>query len=252
MLLLGFKLILAPILIAAATLVGRRWGPGISGWFAALPLTSGPVSIIFALQNGTDFAAHAAVGTIAGLASVAVFCLTFGRLAPRTSALISAALGIAAFLTATALLNQFTLALIPTFAFVMVVLLVTFRLMPHPKLEQVIAAPPWWDLWARMGVATAFVLLLTALSTVLGPQLSGLLSPFPIFATVLAIFAHRHQGGAASTLVLRGIVLGLFAFACFFLVVGLTVTRLDLIWAYLLAAVVALGVNAVTLRFIRL
>lgn len=69
MFLLAFKLILAPILIALATLIGRRWGHGVSGWIAALPLTSGPVSLIFAIQYDAAFAAQAAIGTLAGVDS---------------------------------------------------------------------------------------------------------------------------------------------------------------------------------------
>jgi hypothetical protein len=37
------KLIVAPLLIGAASLAGRRWGETVSGWFIGLPLTSGPV-----------------------------------------------------------------------------------------------------------------------------------------------------------------------------------------------------------------
>lgn len=251
MFLLAFKVVLTPLLIALATLVGRRWGHGVSGWFAALPLTSGPVSIIFALQNGTDFAAHAAVGTIAGLASVAVFCFTFSRAASRANGILSAVLALTAFLAATAVLNQLPLLLIPTAIVVALVLVITIRTMPVQKIAVAPFDPPWWDLWARMAVATSFLLLLTALSSALGPQLSGLISPFPIFATVLAVFAHHHSGAAASVLVLRGILLGLFAFTSFFIVVGLLVTRVDLIWAYALAVATALFVNSLTLRFAR-
>ncbi len=50
---LVLKLLLTPILITLATLGGRRWGPGLSGWFLGFPLTSGPVSLILALQYGS-------------------------------------------------------------------------------------------------------------------------------------------------------------------------------------------------------
>src|SRR2546426_12048672 len=71
-----------------------------------------------------------------------------------------------------------------------------------------------------MAVATALVLALTATAAVLGPKLSGLLSPFPVFATVLAVFTHRHAGAAATQRPVRGIVLSSFAFAGFFVVVA--------------------------------
>src|SRR5712691_12062805 len=59
-------------------------------------------------------------------------------------------------------------------------------------------ALPWWDLPARMLVATVFVLALTSAAPALGSRLSGLLSPFPVYAAVLCVFAHRLQGVAAA------------------------------------------------------
>ena len=60
---LVLKLVVTPLLISAATLVARRWGPGVGGWLAGFPLTSAPVSVFLALEQGPDFAAGAAVGT---------------------------------------------------------------------------------------------------------------------------------------------------------------------------------------------
>src|SRR6266498_517593 len=97
MYLLAIKLILAPVLIATATLIGRRWGHGVSGWIAALPLTSAPVSFIFAIQYGPGFAAQAAIGTLAGLISVSAFCFVYCRLARRNQWLVCIVLAVIAF-----------------------------------------------------------------------------------------------------------------------------------------------------------
>src|SRR5262249_1129973 len=80
--LLVAKLVLTPLLISAVTLAGRRWGPGVSGWLAGLPLTSGPVSVFLAVEQGPQFAMRAALGTLAGLAAVAAFALSYPALAP--------------------------------------------------------------------------------------------------------------------------------------------------------------------------
>src|SRR6184192_563504 len=61
---LALKLVLTPALIAIATLAGRRFGPSIGGWLVGLPFTSGPVSLFLALEQGTSFAAAAALGAI--------------------------------------------------------------------------------------------------------------------------------------------------------------------------------------------
>ena len=59
-----FKLLLTPTLLGLVSLIGRRWGPAVSGWIIGLPLTSGPVSLFLALDHGTAFASHAAEGSL--------------------------------------------------------------------------------------------------------------------------------------------------------------------------------------------
>ena len=76
-------ILLAPLLILLATLAGRRWGPAVGGWLAGLPLTSGPVSLILALEQGPEFAGRAALGTLFGLISLSAFSLVYGVAARR-------------------------------------------------------------------------------------------------------------------------------------------------------------------------
>src|SRR5438132_11180825 len=105
------KVVLTPLLIAAATLAGRRWGPAVGGWLAGLPLTSGPVSVFLALEQGPGFAARAAVGTLAGLVVVACFCVVYARFLRTRSWTLARARGIAAFLVGPALLSRVRLPL---------------------------------------------------------------------------------------------------------------------------------------------
>lgn len=251
MFLLAFKVILAPLLIAAATLIGRRWGHGVSGWVAALPLTSGPVSLIFALQYDTTFASRAAVGTLAGIISVSAFCFVYCQLARQQRWTVCVFSAVLAFFAATALLNSMTLSLIPAYLVVLLVLTLTLRSIPTPQVELGTWSPPRWDLFARMLTAVLFILLITYAAQGLGPQLSGLITPFPIFATILAVFAHSRMGGGASILSLRGILTGLYAFATFFLIVGACITTLPIALTYSLAVISAIAINAFTLRFVR-
>src|SRR5690348_4781668 len=76
-----FKLILGPLLIGLATLVSRRWGPSIGGWLVGLPLTSAPVVLFLALDQGTQFAATSAQAIMVGLVCVGFFCLVYSWLA---------------------------------------------------------------------------------------------------------------------------------------------------------------------------
>jgi hypothetical protein len=91
------------------------------------------------------------------------------------------------------------------------------------------------------------VLAITTAAASLGPTWSGLLSPFPVFSSVLAAFAHHMSGAAAAARLQRGVVAGIFSFAAFFLVVALLVESRPLSATYLSAAAVALAVNTVSL-----
>src|SRR5437660_12361221 len=82
------KLILTPVLIVTISIVARRWGPKTGGLLAGLPLTSAPISVFLAVEQGRDFAARAAAGTLSGVAAVAVFCLAYAFGTKRWSWLI--------------------------------------------------------------------------------------------------------------------------------------------------------------------
>ena len=113
---------------------------------------------------------------------------------------------------------------------VIVALVVALRLLPAAaeRTAAAVSPLPRWDLPARMVVATGFVLLLTGVAPTLGPRLTGLLAPFPLYAATLTVFAHHLQGPGPATSVLRGLLLGLFAFAGFFLVLAVLLERAGL------------------------
>src|SRR5437762_13840781 len=108
-------------------------------------------------------------------------------------------------------------------------------------------APPGWDLPARMIVATALVLGLTAVAPWLGARLSGLLATYPLFGAVLAAFAHHLSGAAAAGRVLRGLLIGLFGFTGFFLLLALTIEPVGIAGAFALASALSLAIQRVSL-----
>ena len=234
-------------MISLATLAARRWGATIGGWFVGLPLTSGPVSVFLALEQGRSFTATAARGSILGLLGVAAFCVAYAHVASHAGPASCLAIGFAAYAAATWL--SYVIAGGPWTAFAVVcgVLLAALALLPRARGPESELPPPWWDLPLRIAAATGTVLVITAAAGALGPTWSGLLSPFPVFSSVLAAFAHKMSGPAAAVRLQRGIVAGLFSFAAFFLVVSLLVESRSLVATYVSAAGVALAVNSVSL-----
>ena len=177
---LAFKLLLAPALIGMVSLAGRRWGPAISGWFIGLPLTSGPIALFLALDQGTAFAVGAAQGMLLGLISVASFCIAYSSLSLRVGWFGSLLASWCVFFASTFILEQFSMPLVIAFAGVIAFLALVLKLLPASGGQSIVAPPPQWEVPLRMVTAAAFVLALTAASSLLGPRLSGLLTPFTI------------------------------------------------------------------------
>jgi hypothetical protein len=250
---LTLKLVLTPALIGGASLAGRRWGPGVSGWLVGLPLTSAPVAVFLALDQDAAFTASAAVGTMEGAISQAAFCLAYGWLAFRGGRPAAMAASVLAFALATALLQRAAWPLPVGFIIVVAALAGALWLMPAGR-ASIAAAPaplPAWDIPARMVVATVFVLLLTGAASKLGPRLTGLIAPFPLYAAILAVFAHHLEGPAAAVSVLKGLLLGLFGFAGFFLVFAALIESARLLAAVAVATAVTLAFQAVSLWVLR-
>jgi hypothetical protein len=245
---LVLKLVLTPVLIAGASLAGRRWGQAVGGWLVGLPLTSGPVAFFLALDEGAGFAAGVAAGSLAGALAEAAFCLAYGHVAHRgpLPALGAACL---AFIVVGLPVQRLPLSLAALALLVFLTLAVALRLMPAGEAPASPLPPPRWDLPARMAITTALVVGLTAAAPALGPRFSGLIATFPLYAAILTVFAHRAGPGPAVQ-VLRGLLLGLFSFASFFLALGVLLERVGLAAAFLGATGVALAVQGGSLGVI--
>lgn len=244
---LALKLVLTPVLVGAASLVGRRWGPTVGGWLIGLPFTSAPVAFFLALDPGPAFARDAALGIMAGAISQAAFCLGYAWAATRLGWAASVVLATLAFGLLTAVLHAAVLPATASLVIIIVAVAVALFLVPDaPRVAPPRIAYPRWDLPARMIVASAFVVVLTAAAPVLGARFAGLLAPFPLYGAVLAAFAQHLQGAEAGIGVVRGLLLGLFAFASFFFVLYVVLPA-GIAAAFVAAIAVALVVQAATL-----
>jgi hypothetical protein len=245
--LLALKLFLAPILIGLVSIAGRRWGPAVGGWLVSLPLTSAPVILFLAIEQGTAFASRASQDTLLGIISVASFCLVYCWFSFRFGWPVSMLAGWGAFFALTFIEESIILPLLFSFVVVIAFLALVLIVMPESQSKDIIINPPRWDTPLRMLVATAFVLGLTGAASILGPQLSGLLAPFPMFTTILVVFTHHFQGPNVARRLLRGVVAGSFTFVVFFLFISLLVNRWGIAIAFSLAILAAIVIHGISL-----
>jgi hypothetical protein len=254
-LILGLKITLVPTLIAAITLAGRRWGPGVAGWLSAFPVVSAPILFFIALEQGAEFAADAAAATLSAVLAILVFGVAYARSALRFAWPVSAMIGFLCYFAAVVLINAWAPSLIVSALAVGIALIVAPRVYPHPPVTVENASRPVSlsvDIGLRMIAGAALVLLVTYFSSTLGPRLSGMFAMFPVIASVLAIFSHRSSGANFAVNLLRGMVLGYYSFVSFCLALALTLPTMSIGVAFTISLAVALLVQATSKALRRL
>jgi hypothetical protein len=219
----------------------------VAGVLGGLPVVAGPILLVLTLVHGRSFGADAAAGTLLGLAALTMFVVVYGRVAPRARPAPTVLAGWTAFLAGVALLTLVH----PPPAGALVLVGACFAggiaLLPAPKSAPPGQGPlPWWDLPARAGAALALVVALTAVSGALGPHLSGLLAPFPIITSVLAVFTHAHGGADQVRVLLRNFLVGFYGFAAFCFALAITLDSMGVAAAFSIALAAALVVQAAT------
>jgi uncharacterized membrane protein (GlpM family) len=246
--LLLVKLTLAPAFVVGASLVARRFGPRVGGIVGGLPVVAGPILLVFAVEHGTGFAAHAAAATLLGMLSLTAFAVGYAVLAGRLRWRANVLVGWAVFAACTVVLRP-----VPTSAPLALVLALAgfagaLAILPHGH-EPATAAPSYsrWDLPVRAVAAAALVVALTGVSGRLGPDWSGLVATFPVITTVLAAFTHAQRGASDTRRLLRGFLTGFVSYALFLFALSLSIERLGTAAAFALATAIALATQALLL-----
>ena len=245
---LAAKVLLAPAFVMGATLAARRYGARIGGLLGGLPVVAGPILLVFALTHGRAFAADAAAGTLLGIVSLGTFIVVYARLAASRGWRVSLLAGWCSFLAVSAALSVAQIAPWQALGLALGALAATLLALPAASRQQSEPiATPSWDLPLRGASALALVLLLTTLAGQLGAKLSGLLTPFPVVATVLAAFTHVQYGTDDLVRIMRGFVVGLVAYLLFCFTLAVSLRSLGVFASFALAIVAALAAQAVIL-----
>ena len=214
-----------------------------------LPLTSGPLSIFLALEQGEEFAAAAAAKTLIGLCGTAIFCVVYAKSARGNRWLRSCCLSLACYFVALESLSLPSFGLFHECIMAFALQFATLLIIGRPRTVLATRAAPWWDLPLRMGVAVTVVLSITGFAVALGSKWSGLLAPFPAFIMIMSAFSHQQYGPAAAHQLLYGIAVGGFGAICFFCIVAFGLTSLGPLVAFTLAVLATFAVNGLVLAF---
>jgi hypothetical protein len=235
--LLLVKSLLAPCLVALATSAGYRFGPKITGWIAGFPVVAGPILLLFALEQGPEFAAKAAEASLLGTVSLSAFCLMYAHVAKHYAWPISLGSGWVCFGGVTFLLHR-----VPSFwwsntIISLAAIRIALWLLPKstsPLLPRTVRPT---DIPARMIATAALVISLTAAAEGLGSHTSGLLTPFPVVTSVIAVFAQRDQGFPGAVRTLQGLLTSISAYALFCVILALTLVTFGIALSFSVALI---------------
>ncbi len=249
---LFLKLTLAPLLVAAATLASQKWGPRVGGLLMGLPLTTGPIFLLLAIDQGPGFAARAVIGILFGLVGLTAFAVVYAAASAWTGWPGSLACATAAFfafsLSARGLGNDIIIAGLAAW-FVPVLALPLIR---RTELASIPTVLPWWNLLVRTFAVAVLTLAITTMATKFGPTLSGIVGTYPVAITVVIAFTHRQSGRDAVASMLRGCVLSWLSFASCFVVIGLSLEALGTVLAIVLGVFAAIATSILVLSIERI
>lgn len=247
---LALKLLLVPACLALVTLAARRWGPQVAGWLAGLPLVTGPVLFLLALERGAGFAADAAVGSLAAVFASITYSVAYAWTALRRGWLLSLLAGLAAWAVAAALLSMLARTLPLALAAALLGLVAAPRLFPRVSPQRP-GTLPRYELAYRMIAGAIVTLIVTGLAARIGAHWSGLLAMVPTLGGILAVFSHRASGAAYTVALLRGMTFGITSLAAFCLALVVLLPQLGTALSFAAAIACALAAQGLTSRMLR-
>lgn len=245
---LALKLTLVPLFLFIVSMSGKWWGPSIAGWLAGLPVVAGPILYLLVLEHGPAFGSHAATLSLAAIFASEAFNFSYAwtcRSRPWPVALSAA---FAAWLVAAVCLS--TVPASPVWATAIALAAVCFGQTFLPRSAAVAAGSALTsaDLIGRMLAGALLTLLVTSLSGWTGATWSGLLAVFPLLGSILSVSSHRAHGSAFVISLVRGMVLGRFSFAAFFLLLSFALLHQQPSVAFLEASALSMFVQWCTKR----
>jgi hypothetical protein len=212
------SLLLAPMVMTAATLIEQRLGAAAAGWVAALPVGFAVAVAAVSLDAGTGAASALALSAAQHVPAQVAFALTFAGVLVRRGLLLGAAAGALAYLAGSIALADLPLAFAVGCA--LCALALGPRLMTDDQPRP--GSPRRWQTTVLTCAAASAVVAASLLTTRLaGPVTAGAVAAFPTVSTAFAVAVVTRDGAWAGAHALAGLVRSLPCYLAFCVVVAL-------------------------------
>jgi hypothetical protein len=227
---LALRMALVAAFVVVVALVAERLGPFLGAMVASLPLYTGPVYLLLALEHEPRYIEAATVTSVAICGANPVFVLIYALLARNQGVAASLLGGLAAWAACGVLVQSREWTLVEALLFVAPIFSVGLWLAQSFTRGVAIrrAKRHWSDLVQR----AVFVAVLTAIVIVASrhvpPEVTGILSVMPILTTSLILVMQPRVGGPATAALLAHTLGGLVGMVVAFAAVNIAVPRLGL------------------------
>lgn len=246
---LVLKLLLVPAFLLSVSLVERRFGPAIGGWIAGMPMVTGPILFVLALERGPEFTAAAAAASTSAVCAAILFGAAYAWSSRQLNWPYALTIGLSVWT-----LVVWLLSLLPSPQLGWVAAALTLgvgpRLFPDSRPPLGIRPLGIGNLVARMVGGAMLTWVVAWGAGHLGSGWTGLIAVFPLISTVLAVSTHMRDGPEYSGLLLRGMATGMYALASFCLALTVFLDRAPIALAFVAAIAAGVGTQLLTRRLL--
>jgi hypothetical protein len=211
-------LLLAPAVVAGATLIERRLGPSAAGWVAALPVSFSVAVLAVTLDGGPDAASAMALSAASHVPAQVAFGLVFAAVLVRRGVPAGIAAGALVYAAGSLAIAGTPAAL--AVATAVPALALAPRLMARGRPAAASRSRAATTAMTCAG-ASAIVAAAVLTSRLAGPQIAGAVAAFPTISALLASAVAGRDGRRAGAHALAGLVRSLPCYLAFTLAVAL-------------------------------
>jgi hypothetical protein len=212
------SVLIAPVLMAAATAVERRLGPSAAGWVAALPVSLAVAVLAVAADSNVGQASAMALRAATHVFAQVVFGIVFAAALVRRGLILGSAAGTLAYVVCSLALTY--VPDLPAIGLAIPALIAAPRLIPAgPSVAG--SAEGWTSIAATCAASMAIVAVAVVTAQLAGPVTAGAIAAFPTMSTALAVTIATRRDATAAASPLLGLVRSLPCYLTFCLLFAL-------------------------------
>lgn len=246
---LAAKLTVTAAFVVVASRAAERGGPLIGAMVATLPIAAGPAYVFLALDHNAHFIAATALASLPANAANMMFCAVHAAVAQSRGTISSLAAALGVWIALAIVAHAITWTLPEAIALNAALLAAgvafswRFRVAHMPPTVR-----RWYDVPLRAAMVAILVAAVVAMSTRVGPTVTGILALFPIVLISLVLIFQPRIGGPATAALTANAVIGLGGFAAALVALHVAVQPLGVPTALVLALLVSTSCNFVVAR----